>query len=262
MGIDLIKYQSELQRQVESGKLSAKTAAGYVSCMEKLCEQLNGAESCQAIAEAIKALGGGTEQIPKYISAVKKYERDVLDAPTSLLYGEALAELRRNKQKPIGRELSLDEDSYTHKINALRNKRLKLALRLQVDSGLRIFEIARLKPGDLEIDESGRIRITVREGKGGKSRSVTCTDKWLAAQLTEHISSISDDEILFYSESYLKKKAGEIGIKTHDLRRLNAKQRYRDEIEEGNGVRSATREVQHQLGHTRPGITGAYIGQG
>lgn len=263
MAINLDAYKKMLRKQIRDGTLSEKTARSYLSCIENLCEQLNGQDGCENIASAIRSLGSENEQTPKYIAAVKKYERDVLDAPKSLLYGQQLMDLRKLKQKPIGRELSLEEKTYMHKINALRNQKLKLALRIQLASGLRIFEVANLSPEDFAFGEKGCIKITVREGKGGKARKVECQDTWLSANLQSYLSKWDKNEdVLFYKESYLKKKAGELGILTHDLRRLNAKQRYREKKEAGETHREARRAVQKQLGHTQTKITDAYIGSG
>lgn len=263
MAINFDEYKKILKKQVRDGTLTEKTARSYLSCMEKLCEELKEKDGCNDIAQAIKTLGNGNEQIPKYIAAVKKYERDVLDTPKALLYGEQLIELRQIKQKPIGRTLSLEEKTYLHKINALHNQRLKLALRIQVASGLRIFEVANLLPADFEFQTAGKISITVREGKGGKMRKVDCEDAWLSENLKKYIAAWDKNEtVLFYKESYLKKKAGELGILTHDLRRLNAKQRYREKKEEGESHREARRAVQKQLGHAQAKITDAYIGSG
>lgn len=263
MAISMEAYKKVLHKQIRDGTLSEKTARSYISCMENLCEQLKGKEACTDIADAIHTLCTENEQTPKYIAAVKKYERDVLDAPKSLLYGQQLQELRRERQKPIGRALSLEEKTYVHKINALRNQKLKLALRIQVASGLRIFEVANLLPTDFEFQTAGKITITVREGKGGKMRKVDCEDAWLSENLKKYIAAWDPNEaVLFYKESYLKKKAGELGLLTHDLRRLNAKQRYREKKAEGESHREARRAVQKQLGHAQAKITDAYIGSG
>ena len=131
MQFDLQKYEEVLQKQVRKGKLSPKTATAYMSCMERLSEYCIRSPDC-SLSEAIVGVSGANEQVPKIIAAVKKYERDVMDNPKCLLYGHDLQKLRQDhKQREIGRPLALEEKSYLHKINALRNKKLKLAFRLQ-----------------------------------------------------------------------------------------------------------------------------------
>lgn len=263
MALELDKYKDMLLQQISAKKISAKTAGEYLSCMERLIIELNGRDDCASIVVAITNLSAGTEQGSKYISALKKYERDVLGSPKSLLYGTALQNLRRQfKQKPIGRELNLNESTYIHKINAMRNKRLKLAYRLQLRSGLRIAEVAALKKDDILFnDDSNGITLKVREGKGGKSRDVNVIDDdYLYQNLKEFIEEFPGDTRIFYSAAYMKKRAVEYGLLTHDLRRLNSKQRYRKERRNGENRRTARRTVQKELGHTKPRITSAYLG--
>lgn len=260
MNIDIEKYKDVLQKQISKGKLSEKTGSAYISCMERMAEYFLRYPDSD-VYTAIKYLGKSTEQIPKIIAAVKKYERDVLDSPKALLYGAALQELRQSyKQREIGRPLSMKESTYTHKINAIRNRKLKIALRLQYKSGLRIFEIAALEPENIILDENKKITLLIRSGKGDKARVVNVMeDSYLYDNLKIALQE-TETGPLFYSASYLKKKAAEYGLPTHDLRRLNSKERFRKELEAGNDRRQARREVQHQLGHEKAITTNAYLG--
>lgn len=107
------------------------------------------------------------------------------------------------------------------KINALRNKRIKLAFRLQQLAGLRVSEVANLKKSDLTFQD-GKIFVTVREAKGNKQRRVSTIikDKWLYDNLKELEER---KNILFYKESTLRVKAWKLGFKTHKLRKVTAK---------------------------------------
>lgn len=106
------------------------------------------------------------------------------------------------------------------KINAMKDKRKKLAFRLQEVSGLRISEIANLKKSDINF-ENGKIYVTVIDGKGNKDRRVaTIKDKYLY----EELQQLDERKgILFYKSSTLRKKAWELGFKTHKLRKVTAK---------------------------------------
>ncbi len=260
--IDIEEYKKILEKQKKEKKITAKTAGEYLGLMERLLVELGTKDDCKSISEAIIGLSANNEQGHKYIAAVKKYERDVLAAPKSLLYGEKLIYLRQHlKQRPIGRNLELKETTYYHKINALKNEKLKIAYRLQYQSGLRISEIADLRKEDIVLNHDGSMTIIVREGKGGHSRVVdVIVDKYIFNKLTAMVTTLDNREKLFYSANYMKKKAVEYGIKTHDLRRLNSKIRYREERKKGEGRRDARRKVQNQLGHVKPRITNAYLG--
>ena len=215
---DIEAYREHLYQLVAEQKISRLTADGYVGCLERLDEKIR---PDQGIAEVIRELCKNTQQGGKYIAAVKKYERDILDAPKSLLYGQELFDLRKQcKQAPIGRGPVLPEQTYLRKINRLNNETVRVALRLQVRSGLRIAEIGDLRAADIEITEDG-IKLFVRCGKGRKS----------------------------------------LGIPTHDLRRINSRMRYRQQRGNGFGRREARRQVQKQLGHAQAATTSAYLGK-
>lgn len=260
MVFDIEKYREHLHNLVAEQKISPQTAAGYVGCMERLDEKIR---PDQSVADAIKELCKDTQQGGKYIAAVKKYERDILDAPKSLLYGQELQELRRQyKQAPIGREPVLPEQTYLRKINRLNNETVRVALRLQVRSGLRISEIGDLRAKDIEIAEDG-IKLFVRCGKGRKTRDVICIkDDYLETHLKAVLDGKSGSDRAFdYSTAYLKKKANALGILTHDLRRINSRMRYRQQRGKGLGKREARRQVQKQLGHSQASTTSVYLGK-
>jgi integrase len=89
-------------------------------------------------------------------------------------------------------------NTVNRKINGLKNERVKLAFRLQEVSGLRISEISNLTRNDIEVAED-KIYVTVRNGKGGKSRRVDIIkDKYLLKNLPELEEKKG---ILFYKES-------------------------------------------------------------
>lgn len=125
-------------------------------------------------------------------------------------------------------------------INRIKNKRLKLAYRLMIISGLRISEIAKLTENDISVDSNNNIIINVKHGKGDKNRTVTCLhDDWVLNGLLE-LDSRKDK--LFYSDNYLKRKAWEYKFQTHDLRRTFAEIIYYADGKE---------QLQEKLGHNK-----------
>lgn len=121
-------------------------------------------------------------------------------------------------KKPVKTNFKL---SITNKkINALKDKRKKIAYRLQEISGLRINEISNLTKNDIEFINN-KIYVTVGAGKGGKSRRIaTIKDKYLYKELPELGERNGK---LFYKESTLRRKAWKLGFKTHKLRKVPAK---------------------------------------
>lgn len=252
------------KKDVQCGKLSFQTAEYYINCLEHLNEKLNEKPSPSMIEKAFYDLCSNNIQGHKYLAAVRKYEKEVLGSERLLLFGEPLIRLyKRYGDNKLGKELAHSEDTYFRKINRLNNEKLKLAFRLQYRSGLRIGEIAELdKDRDIIFDDIGKITLRVRLGKGRKSRTVEVVDDpYLYSRLKAHIEGLNEGEAIFYSESYLKKKAFEYGIRTHDLRRINSRQRFRSKIEEGSTKRAARRAVGSQLGHDDPATTSIYLGR-
>lgn len=259
---NIVVIQEKLEREVEKGNLSAKTNRDYVSCLIHLNEKLHNKASPVELEAAIYDLCKENVQGHKYIAAVRRYEKEVLGAEALLLFGEPLSRLYQRYGNPkLGKEIAHSEDTYFRKVNRLGNERLKLAFRLQFRSGLRISEIAALEKEDILFGDAGRIALNVRNGKGRKSRRVdVVNDLYLYKRLKEHIEELEGHEPLFYSESYLKKKAVEHDIKTHDLRRINSRDRFRKETQVGSGKRQARRAVSQQLGHEDPATTSIYLG--
>lgn len=258
-------FRTVLEEQVVSGELSELTKDEYISCLMKLerrCVNKEGA-SAGIVEAAINNLCKNNERYAKYIAAVRKYEKDVLNSTQILLYGEPLARLRAKSRKLVEiKKLACSEETYAHKINALKDEKMKLAFRLQKASGLRVAELADLEKCDVVFDsENMTFDIHVRNGKGKKSRTVVdINDAYLFEHLQEHVEQISDGEKLFYSASMMKKKAGELGMETHDLRRINARVNFRNEIENGASRYEARRKVGKKLGHSNPKTTTGYIG--
>ncbi|MBN1468525.1 MAG: tyrosine-type recombinase/integrase, partial [Fusobacteriaceae bacterium] len=88
---------------------------------------------------------------------------------------------RMKHKKPIRVKIKLS--TVNKKINGMKDKRKKLAFRLQEVSGLRISEISNLGKDDIEF-VNGKIYVSVIDGKGGKDRRVaTIKDKWLYKEL-------------------------------------------------------------------------------
>lgn len=109
------------------------------------------------------------------------------------------------------------------KINALRNDKYKLAYRLMLVSGLRVFEISNLTKDNIKFTDD-KIIISVVDGKGGKDATVKCLeDKYLSEKLKKFLDSKKSNEKVFYSKRILQEKAKELKFECHDLRRAYAK---------------------------------------
>lgn len=129
---------------------------------------------------------------------------------------------KRKKREP---EDTLHLKKINQKINLLdeKDKRKKLAFRLQEISGLRIAEISDLEKDDLKFIDGNRIIVTVRNGKGGKRRVIKAIrDKYVWEEL-QKLEPRKNNK-LFHSKSSLMKKAQELDFNSHRLRKVFADQ--------------------------------------
>ena len=258
-------FREALNSLVTNGKLTEDTAGTYLGCVKRILEQAGEDVSAGNIKSIIANNARTKAEMIKYVSAIRKYEEEVMKKDKSLLFGEPESELflifNNLSKKPNKKEFKHSSDTISRKINALRNQKLKYALRLQLKSGLRVKEIAGLKKEELLFGENNDLKVIVNMGKGRKSRVVdVMEDQYLSERLSDYVDKHNAEEPLFYSRNYIKKKAAEVDIKTHDLRRINAKERMNKALSEGKSRDEAKLIVKEQLGHEKIKTTDIYLG--
>jgi len=135
-------------------------------------------------------------------------------------------------------------------INRLKNKRLKIAFRLQLISGLRIEELENLTFDNIKVDEENRLIISVLDGKYGKDRKVRCLpDNWVYDNLID-LEERKNGK-LFYSKYYMAHEARKrCNIHTHDLRKTFAHNKFYNNLSD-----NAVEEIQDDLGHNHNTLT-------
>jgi integrase len=85
-------------------------------------------------------------------------------------------------------------------------------------------------------------------------------DEYLYGKLMEYVKGYEDEDLIFSDRDTIRHQYAEYGIKSHDLRRLNAKRRLRLEMEEKGKTKSAARKVvQMELGHASGSTTNIYL---
>jgi integrase/recombinase XerD len=140
-----------------------------------------------------------------------------LELPDDTFYSD-ISEKKRYRRKKKFEPLQLD--SVKRKINAIRDKRLKVAYRLMLATGIRVSEAASLQPGDVTFQDD-YIHVRIKNGKGGKERTVrSLPDPYLARELSGLIASNDPAEPIFYSDDHMQHVSGDLGFECHDLRRV------------------------------------------
>ncbi len=145
------------------------------------------------------------------------------------------------------------------KINQISNKKLKLAYRLALISGLRDCELAALEKDDITFNDDGTIMLNVRHGKGGKQGYVNCMkDNYVYKELQAFVKDV--DGRLFYTADYMRECAGNLGIQCHDLRRIYAYTHKKKMIREEKKTNyEANKVIQNNLRHSRYKTTRRYL---
>lgn len=164
---------------------------------------------------------------------------------------------KRNYVKSRGRKIY--KDTTIRKIDRVKDPDLRLAYRLEMISGLRISEIAGLKPED--IDLSGEhMQIFVQNGKGGKSGLVACLDDgYVKARLEQLLKMTNPGDQLFYGAGYMMNEANRLGFECHDLRRIFAQDMEAEQMEKGKSRQEAGEVVREALRHENIRTTNIYL---
>jgi integrase len=216
-----------------------------------------------ALKEAIRALPtksrvSAAKQSMKYLK--KLYPS--FDMPEEEFFKETMG-AKTNRRRT--RKEAMQYSTVMRKINALKDKKLKLAYRLAVVSGLRVSELGDLEKRDIEFRNcsSGHpaVFVHVRNGKGGKSGIVQARkDDYLYRELNKWVPGMTNDnDRLFYSAGHMKNMASGHGFECHDLRRAFAQLVYWETKQNGGSVDEARAEVQKGLRHEKFSTSKRYL---
>lgn len=185
---------------------------------------------------------------------LKKFDYS-LNLPTEEMFCEKSIR-KRNRSKRPRKIIYLMP--VNRKINQIRDAKLRYAYRLAEVSGLRVSELANLEPGNFTF-EGNKIFVEVTGGKGGHGGVIECNeDKYLSEHLPDFLQQYEPSEKIFYSESYMRERAGKLGMECHDLRRIYAI-RTRNALKKEMPVKDANAIVQTRLRHVRFSTTKRYL---
>lgn len=241
--------------------LSKNTAKTYFSAVNMVFKEVNFRDLGEIPEDYISKKVGSLTTKNKVSAAknglmhLKKYDSH-LNIPSEETFKE-ISVHKRNRVKSRGKKV--DFDQMQRKVNAIQNRKLKLAYRLASISGLRVSELADLEARDVNFSDDGKISVNIRNGKGGKNGQVDCLeDKYLYDNLKAYCQDNKNGK-LFYSESYMRQKAWEMGIEMHDFRRAYATLKKIDCINHGDTAYEANAKVQEGLRHARFSTTKRYL---
>lgn len=249
------------QKTLKNGAYAENTKAQYLSCIQRLREEgITESSTSEEVRDALYRISQKPRTRKIYIAAITEYEKTVMGVQEGLLKGSIRQECIKDAQDDTtGIEPKKPEQTYRVLINRLKDKKLKAALLLQLESGLRIGEVAVLEKKNITMHHN-RIWLDVKPGKTKMPRIVQVRyNKELYALLSEYIDSA--ENFPFAGTTHAAQDfLAEHGGATHDLRRHNARHRYKELRESGLKKYAALNIVAKQLGHNNLVNTKRYLG--
>lgn len=163
-----------------------------------------------------------------------------------------IKELENKTRKKYRKQKPVDFNLLDKKIKHIQNRKLKLSFQAMLATGLRVAEVAGVKPSDCVISDNEIIFSII--AKGGDSESVTIQKSEypkLYQNMKELIEKTLSNKKVFYSAVYLQSQAKELDFSCHDLRRCFAKIEYKK--------RKSKEEVMKKLRHSSLKNTNIYL---
>ena len=139
-----------------------------------------------------------------------------------------IKDLESNTHKKYRHLKVVDYRQVEKTIQSLKNKKLRLSYQVMASTGLRVAELAGIRPSDCTISKD---HITFKfTAKGGNTETVVLAEDEYSA-LYQNIKELLDNtppkKKLFYSAIHLQIQAKKLGFTCHDLRRAFAKLTYK-----------------------------------
>lgn len=254
--------KKKLKDQLSLRGYSSKTIKAYEGHVRRYCEFLGADPSgkrndfghIQMYSLSLLERGFSHAYVNQCISALKFYAKHVLLQPVTGEY------IRPKKEKQLPEVLTLEEVKEV--LAQVHNIKHKAILYLTYSSGLRIGEVVRLKPEDID---HGRSVVKVKQGKGRKDRytilsetaynmlkeymDITKLQKWLFPGQT-HGSHLTERSVQKVFEQAVQRSGLSRKVSVHVLRHSFATHL----LEAGTDLRY----IQELLGHQSSKTTERY----
>lgn len=265
-------YVEELNKSIRKQRIQEVTAKWYIGNLKRIDEELRfrGVKSrlpkSKEVERAIYFLSGRSPSLVNaYLSAMVSYSKlrwkdryAILDKPTQDRF------IKMSKT-------DIKEPKYTYegqlrKIREIEQEDVRMALKLQLMSGVRIREITNVRKKDINLEER-KLYIARDKGGGGKIAYII-KNRWFDEEITKFLENYEDDDKPFDSYWKITHRCWKKGIETHDNRRIYIRHMFVQFTEENikNGMkkarakREALNKVSKIVGHSTPEMTKRYLG--
>lgn len=273
-------FKKGLNQEIAKGRIATKTAKQYISAIQAIEEEMymQGIETdyptvkqIEKIITKLSSNADGTEsesRVEKYMTAVKKYSKVVLNNPDAILYGPIKYDLYRRSEK-YAQEPRFSSQTQKKKIAWVSDPTIRLALNVQRQCGVRLEELCNIRKCDVDIAHR---KIFIARQKGGGAKNVyLIPNATFDAQLENYMQEKDDNAVLFPYENYYEKIITEchrLGVKNHDNRKLYIRDMYITQRDYwiGRGMgrveakQKALADTSRMVGHSNIEQTKFYLG--
>jgi len=189
-GMEKGEFLKQLETEMKISKMSPYTLRNYLDFNRCLLEHCK--KNPEEISQSDVKLFLADNMTERASSSVILFLAAVKFAYTAVLQKDPTSRIKRPKnEKKIPSVLTKSEVQKL--IEAAKTIKSKLILQFLYSSGLRVSEIVKIKPVDLDFNEN---MGWVREGKGKKDRMFILSEK-LSKKLQKFIKKHSDWDYLF-----------------------------------------------------------------
>ena len=257
--------REKMIKVMELRNLSKHTQRNYLSAvigLSRYYQQSPDTISQEMIEDYLLYLrndkGNAPGSCANVVAGLRFFYKHVSDNPVSFVYSGG--------KKPIKLPTVLSQEEIWDIINAPENIKHRLLLMATYSAGLRAFEVAALKPEDID---SKSMLINVQRGKGGKQRYTTLSSR-LLKELRHYYKKYQPQTYLFPSSyKHLKNQM----LSYPSIRNIYEKARKKVGIKKGDGIHTlrhsfAThlleggydiRKIQVLMGHRNLSTTMIYL---
>jgi len=171
--------------------LSQKTIKTYKQCVKQFLNKCNkpirkiSKKDVKDYIDCLIGLGVCGNTINVHLCSLKFMLQEIL--------GKSVMLKIRFSKTPKSLPTVLTKEEVVRIINSIENKKHKLLIKLMYSAGLRVGEVVRLKPKDLELDKGYG---WVRRGKGNKDRLFIIA-KCIKYELSEFVKDVDSNFYIF-----------------------------------------------------------------
>ena len=262
-------YMSKMENLKRGGIKENSPPVEILDKVEELCEDSKGTSTARMYEYAILSY-------QNFINDTRGERIHMIDHFAKARYEERYK--RSQGINPPKKGLLL----YKMAVGRCTDEGIKLALMVQLNSGLRIGEVLILKPEDITMrpntngEDTIWLKVAPNKTSYGRTIKILREDGLFDADdiyqlMAKHINESREwpsRSKMFTFLSNLDKQSEDPGGNSHDLRKYCSRGLYRAERLRGKNKRDASETVRRQLGHINKGFTvgetrdnGGYIGK-